>query len=204
MSMSNLARSNSPITTAIDADFLSWVMKPYFDETTYLQSAEISHDMAGTIVGSDFPGNLSGWGKFTIPQSCYIESTGHFNAVEFVMCFNQLGYLVLAHAFKEQLIPGLEHWSQGNFAARQLPDVLILSIKSEFRKMIDASDFRAAIHWKEAKFKLRHLFIKWQIEFSDDRGGLARGEVLTCIRNALPQPEAHEHQQPQSSSPNPA
>ena len=182
MLMNNLAHQNSSSSaTAIPPEFLAWVMTPYFDDTTYLKSAEVFYD----VEKSEFPVNLQGVGQFSIPSSCYIESTGHFNAVEFVMCFNQLGYVTLARALDRELIPGLRHWGQHRFNDSQLPDILIASISSDFRKAIDAKRFTGRVRWQEAEYKRRHMFMKWEIEFSDENGGLARGEALTCVRNAL-------------------
>ena len=39
---------------------------------------------------------ITGKGRFSIPESCYIDSTGHFNAVEFNICYNQLAYVLFA------------------------------------------------------------------------------------------------------------
>ena len=39
---------------------------------------------------------IVGKGRFSIPESCYIDDTGHFNAVEFNICYNQLAYVLFA------------------------------------------------------------------------------------------------------------
>ena len=53
--------------------------------------------MLAATKGKD-AGLISAKGRFSIPDSCYIDDTGHFNAVEFNICFNQLAYVPSASA----------------------------------------------------------------------------------------------------------
>ncbi|MGW6540873.1 FcoT family thioesterase [Streptomyces sp. NPDC055051] len=46
---------------------------------------------------------LTGSGMFTIPEPCYIDDTGHFNAVEFNICYNQLAYYTLAAMIRDRV-----------------------------------------------------------------------------------------------------
>jgi hypothetical protein len=44
-----------------------------------------------------------------IPESCYIDDTGHFNAVEFNICFNQLAYVLFGKCVDAGILQKLRH-----------------------------------------------------------------------------------------------
>ncbi|MEO1375818.1 MAG: FcoT family thioesterase, partial [Cyanobacteria bacterium J06635_10] len=48
---------------------------------------------------------------FSIPESCYIDDTGHFNSVEFNICYNQLFYIIIAYLIKNQLLEVMKDWN---------------------------------------------------------------------------------------------
>ena len=73
-------------TDIIGPEFLSRVLKPYREHCCYLKSANFQHHKTGGIQG------LTLHGQFSIDDSCYIDDTGHFNAVEYNICFNQIAY----------------------------------------------------------------------------------------------------------------
>ena len=77
----------------LEPRFVSKVLAPYFEHTTYLKEATM---IRRATHGSEKPRDLVAAGEFHIGQSCYIQSTGHFNAVEFNICFNQLAYVTYA------------------------------------------------------------------------------------------------------------
>src|SRR5262245_56508099 len=80
----------------IDDAFVADILRPYRAHARYLKSAEITHVHDKAVPqGRGKPSSLiTGMGRFSIPESCYIDHTGHFNAVEFNICFNQLAYVV--------------------------------------------------------------------------------------------------------------
>lgn len=66
-----------------DPSLLAQVLNPYKAHCKYLKSAQVTkegdpHD-GGRVIGRC---------EFSIPQSCYIDDTGHFNSVEFNICYN--------------------------------------------------------------------------------------------------------------------
>lgn len=178
MHSTSLAPTNEYVV-AVDDRFLARILEPYFEHCKYLRSVDIAFDPAEQ--NGILPARLTARGRFSIPQSSYIESTGHFNAAEFIMCFNQLGYVLLAHALQHGLVSGIGRWDLASFTERQLPDVLIVSASSEFRRMIDARDFTGEVTWTRASVKGKHLFGNFDVSFHDARGGRSRGETFCCM-----------------------
>jgi len=81
---------------AIANEFTAEILKPYRENATYLKAAEIVEVNDKTAIAGTDQKLIIGKGRFSIPESCYIDSTGHFNAVEFNICYNQLAYVLFA------------------------------------------------------------------------------------------------------------
>ena len=80
---------------ASDEDLLPRVLTPYKDHCRYLLTAEVSA----------LPGGLSRVrSTFAIAESCYIDDTGHLNAVEVNIAYNQMMYYLVAKSVKEGLL----------------------------------------------------------------------------------------------------
>ncbi|ACY18491.1 FcoT family thioesterase [Haliangium ochraceum] len=173
------ARRETVVT--VDERFLEHILTPYMTPCKYLKSVDISYDPSAS--NGVLPAKLRARGRFSIGESCYIEDTGHFNAVEFIMCFNQIGYVLLAHALQAGLVRGVPAWGREDFAERQLPDVLIVNAKSTFRRMIDARDFVGEAVWTRASARGDHLFGSFDVSFYDAAGGRSTGETFCCVRN---------------------
>ncbi|MDT0345373.1 FcoT family thioesterase [Streptomyces litchfieldiae] len=120
-----------------DAALLADVLRVYKPNCRYLRSA-------GMVVRGQ-PGEPGGGltvrGTFHVPESCYIDDTGHFNAVEFVICFNQIGYLMLAKSVKERALRALDGWTMDDYWARQLGDMFIVDMHSAYRRAIRGRSF---------------------------------------------------------------
>ena len=94
-------RGGHRLPIAISDTFVADILKPYRPRATYLRSAEITQFSEEALEDSASDVSLvTGAGRFSIPESCYIDDTGHFNAVEFNICYNQLAYVVFAKASK--------------------------------------------------------------------------------------------------------
>lgn len=74
-------------TVPIAEELLARVLEPYSCKgCRYLIDAQYSATEDSVLA----------YGNFTIGESAYIRSTGHFNAVELILCFNQLAYSAFA------------------------------------------------------------------------------------------------------------
>ncbi|AHI01057.1 FcoT family thioesterase [Kutzneria viridogrisea] len=151
---------------------LERVLLPYKQDCSYLRSAEITVES----------GLATGRGRFEIPQSCYIEDTGHFNSVEFNICYNQLVYYVMASAVRDRLMPAFTSWTLQDYWDRQLPNILITSLSSKFKRPIDPRSFSGEVGF--TRITQRSLLIaETACRFWDDNGGQASGEITLAILN---------------------
>lgn len=178
MSTSAAAIAATEYREVVEAPYINHVLRPYKDGCRYLQSAVITVDPA-----RDAP--IQAEGVFSIAGSSYIESTGHFNAAEFVMCINQLGYVVVSRAIETRGFGIAEQQFRGipadAFATKQLAGVLILKLESNFRRMIDPRRFTGRIAWHSVKATKRMILLQCSATFTDDAGGLADGTGLIGI-----------------------
>ncbi|WP_424399102.1 FcoT family thioesterase [Mycobacterium uberis] len=126
------------------------------------------------------------YGNFRIDESAYIRGTGHFNAVELVLCFNQLGYSTYAQGVVSNDISALRNWSITDYCRNQLSSILIKSTSSQFKKLINPQKFSARLHVHNLRIvdrTWRYLQLSNTIEFWDDNGGSATGEFEVAILN---------------------
>ncbi|MGB8407410.1 MAG: FcoT family thioesterase [Mycobacterium sp.] len=164
-------------TEPISEDLLVRVLEPYsYKGCRYLTDAEYR--------ATD--DSMFATGSFTIPESVYIRSTGHFNAVELVLCFNQLAYSAFAPAVLNGEIDGFRGWSIDDYLANQLSSMLIRETSSRYRRPIDARKFAARLVCQDIEIiqrKWRYLKVPCAIEFYDDDGGSATGEFELAVLN---------------------
>ncbi|GGM25249.1 FcoT family thioesterase [Micromonospora yangpuensis] len=126
-------------------------------------------------------------GRFAIPSSCYIDDTGHLNAVEVSICYNQMLYTTLAMAVRDGTEPALADWSMDDYWRRRLPDILVVRSAHDFRRPIDPRSFVGELTLE--RVTARRLWadrpplvsIDTTFRFADDRGGLATGSVRVAI-----------------------
>ncbi|MHA7651513.1 FcoT family thioesterase [Mycobacterium sp. ML4] len=164
-------------TAPIEENLLVKVLDPYsYKGCRYLIDA--SYKAA--------PDSVLAYGNFSISEPAYIRSTGHFNAAELILCFNQLAYTAFAPAILNEEIPVLRGWSISDYFDHQLPSMLIKNTASRFKRMIHAQKFSARLLCRDFEVierRLRYLSIKCAIEFWDEYGGAASGEVELAALN---------------------
>lgn len=129
------------------------VLRPYFDSTTYLKSADVYIESINT-------GKITGKGWFEIPSSCYIADTGHFNSVEFNISYNQIMYYVIAISVKHKIMQSFDEWTLETYFKKQLPDILIVNFKSKFRSPLNSKRFYGEIDFVEIKQTSSLIFVK--------------------------------------------
>lgn len=176
--MQNLEITNirqNLVRTSIDDSFVQRIMKPYRTSATYLQSAEFVQKPEEGLKG------LTMEGVFNIPESCYIDDTGHFNAVEYNICYNQLGYVFLAHCIKHGLIPDLGAYDEETFFEKQLSNILIVKIASSYRKPINPKKFYGTYGVRSTTYKSKCVFLDTYCNFYDDSDGKSQGDVMLGI-----------------------
>lgn len=158
-----------------DTTLLKKVLEPYFANCHYLKDAsvECQKSVSQTTVVAQ--------GVFSIPESCYTESTGHFNAVEFNICYNQLAYYLFAECFEHKLLPVFSSLTREQYYQHHRHDFYIVNFSSTFRKPINPHKFEASIEIIKAKIKGNNIFIQTKCNFHDKNNGTAEGKVLLAI-----------------------
>ena len=176
--------STSPrhLTSSIEVadDLVQSILAPYRKECRYLQKLWIDrYDEPGAPANAA-GGAIVGRGQFAIPESFYITGTGHFNAVEFNLCFNQIGYVYLAYCFDHQLIPrvGVD---LAFYRRQQLSGLLIASFASTYRSQMTAAGFWGEFSLDHTVEKERLWLLDTRIRYWDDGAGRSEGSVLLAL-----------------------
>jgi FcoT-like thioesterase domain len=182
-------------------EFLARILSPYQPtQTDYLKEARIVQQCELGESGEDESENdgaqtqtpiVTAVGYYSIPNSCYIQSTGHFNAVEYLICFNQLAYTTFGYLIAERVLAELpssrassacrselQKLTIDRFFSKQLSSMLILKTETRFTKVIDASDFRAELAVNSVFYRKGTLFTQTTCRFTDKQGGSSDGTVL--------------------------
>jgi hypothetical protein len=172
---------NMPIT--ISPSFIGEILRPYRPISRYLKEAVITHFRDKASEGpAATSGLITAEGKFAIEESCYIDDTGHFNAVEFNLCFNQLAYYVIAASVKHRLIDAFANWDIDEYRRRQLPDILIAKMSAQFARPVHGAAFDGWLDiTKVSKSSKGHIFLTMEVAFTDKHDGFAEGEVTLAI-----------------------
>ncbi|AWV48391.1 hypothetical protein JK2ML_1993 [Mycobacterium leprae Kyoto-2] len=174
-SLQNAAESTNTFPMA--EDLLGSILEPYsYKGCRYLIDAQYRAS----------PDSVFAYGNFGIEESAYIRGTGHFNAVELMLCFNQLGYSAYAQSVVNKDISALRGWSIADYCRNQLSGILIKNTSSRFKKLINPQKFSARLHVYDLRIverTWRYLQLSNTIEFWDDNGGSAIGEFEVAILN---------------------
>lgn len=171
---------------SISSEFLSQVLKPYKPHTTYLKSASILSVQPATTTN----GSITATANFQIPESCYIDDTGHFNSVEFNICLNQILYTAVGHSVEQKLFAQVApewnavlNYNYQHFLTYQLIHMLILKIEATFKKQIpSAALFQAELHLHRFFQRSGILFMQANINFSHAGEVKAKGSTLTSFQ----------------------
>jgi hypothetical protein len=155
---------------------LSRVLAPYRDSCRYLRSADLIEHADGVAARGDFG----------IAESCYIDDTGHFNAVEFNICYNQLSYYLAAKCVRDGLLSAFATWSMDDYWERQLSSMLILRFSSRFRRAINPRSFEGEVVFQEPMISKPRgrpavMYMGTTCAFRDGDGGAAEGEITVAF-----------------------
>jgi hypothetical protein len=162
-----------------DEELLAQVLRPYKANCKYLKSASVS-------AGAD---RVTARCEFAIPESCYIDDTGHLNAVEVNISYNQMMYYTVAKAVKEGLLEDFRSWTLDDYWRHQLPDILIARFAGSFRRPINARSFSGEIEFQSVERRSPGggsplIVADTSYRYWDSAGGRCDGEVKLAIVNA--------------------
>jgi hypothetical protein len=181
---------------AISDAFVAEILKPYREHARYLKSAELTQFSEDAQRTGDANASLvTGVGTFSIPESCYIDDTGHFNAVEFNICYNQLAYVVFGKCVEAGLMHQLWQGSvdmdsfsrkiptYSDFKRHQLPAMLIVRVDGvRFFKPMKSDEFRAELRVERMTLLGQAGFFFTSITFFDCEGVKAKGNVVLAFQ----------------------
>ncbi|MEA5549548.1 FcoT family thioesterase [Anabaena cylindrica UHCC 0172] len=162
----------------VSQDLLNVFLEPYKEDCKYLKKAQFQYLDSGC---SDHKCSWLIKADFSIGESCYIADTGHFNSVEFNICYNQLFYVMIAYLLENQLLEVMKHWDLDIYKRRQLSDFLIVKFSSTFKKPINSSNFQGTLSINKCSSRSNLIILKTSCAFSDDNSGYSEGEVTIAI-----------------------
>jgi hypothetical protein len=172
-----------------EPSLLARVLRPYKPHCRYLRSATVRFKE-----GKSSDRHPSCVGEFEIPESCYIDSTGHFNSVEFNICYNQLAYYAIARLIADGSTQLFRNWTLDDFWTRQLPNILIIDFRSTFRRPMRGQVFAGELEIMNAAEHNRGegvqplIFLDTVCRYWDVGGGYCHGEVKLAITNPPERP----------------
>ncbi len=153
------------------------VLRPYRDHCRYLLSATVRPG-ADTVTAAC---------EFSVGESYYIDSTGHFNAVEFNICYNQAAYYLIAQTVHYGLMSAFAGWQLADFWAAQLSGVFIVEFSATFQQRIDPVAFAGELtfgkawHHPASAANPAMVAIETTCRFWDDAGGRCLGRALLAV-----------------------
>ncbi|MEU3830174.1 hypothetical protein GT045_22540 [Streptomyces sp. SID486] len=161
---------------ATDTELLARVLLPYKEHCRYLKSADVA---AG-------PEHASARCGFAIPESCYIDDTGHLNSVEANIAYNQMMYYLVAKSVQEGLLAAFRDWTLEDFWRRQLPDILITRFAGTYRRPVDPRSFSGemvirSVSRREPGGGRPFLHADTSYRYWDADGGRCDGEVTLAF-----------------------
>ncbi len=160
--------------TMLEAELVERVLAPYKPNCRYVREAWVRESADPTRL-------VEIEAKLAIPESCYIDDTGHFNSVEFNLCYNQLVYLLMAQCVVGDLLAPFARMDLAEYLRRQLPDVLIHDFQSKFKKPIHMRDFLGRVWITNFSERRRFLLLHTGVEYEDSSGGASSGSVSLAI-----------------------
>ena len=172
------------ITLSFDSALLERLLAPYKSHCRYIRDLTLQYPSNRR---PPHPDDRASWitieGRCGISGSCYINDTGHLNAVEFNISYNQLLYAGLTASVQHSLIAELQHWSLEDWWSRQLPDVLIIDYHARFRRPMCPRAFHGRFEIRQVVPKRhKHLvLLHTACQMGDDNGGSSDADVVIAL-----------------------
>ncbi|MEG4118241.1 FcoT family thioesterase [Microcoleus sp. N9_B4] len=171
----------------VSQDLLDAFLEPYKENCKYLKKAQFQYPEPSDLPDRSRSKNQGLWfikADFSIPESCYIADTGHFNSVEFNICYNQLFYILIAYLVANKLLEVMKDWDLEIYKRRQLSDFLIVKFSSNFRKPVNSKNFQGTLSINKFSARSGLIMLKTSCAFYDHNGGWSEGDVTIAILNA--------------------
>jgi hypothetical protein len=177
----NVPRRIPATSVEVPRDLVQSILLPYRAACRYLRNMWIDFYGDSDATTGAVGGGVVGRGLFSIPESFYIDDTGHFNAVEFNLCYNQIGYVYLAYCADHKLIPTMSNVDLAYYRRQQLGGLLITRFSSSFHSRMNASKFWGEISLPRTDERKRLWLLDTHIRYWDDGDGHSDGDVLLAF-----------------------
>lgn len=174
----------------VSQDLLDVFLEPYKENCKYLKKAQFQEPEQSHLIKKSNSNNQGLWfiqADLSISESCYIADTGHFNSVEFNICYNQLFYILIAYLVKNNLLEVMKDWDLETYKRRQLSDFLIVNFSSTFKKPINSRNFQGTLSINKYSARSNLIMLKTSCAFYDNNGGWSEGDVTIAILNKKPE-----------------
>lgn len=173
----------------------------YREECRYLREAWIIHPKEyepDSLISNTDPQNyFAAEGLFSIPGSFYMNPKldsdpdanrfTHFNAVDAVICYNQLGFIQTIEGGMRELLPfdklGIDIKSLRT--VKTTINIMIAKINTIFVRPTDPTDFTGRITINRMYINKGLPFAETEFSFQDNKGGLAVGSarIVTFVNH---------------------
>lgn len=123
----------------VSEDIIKKALGMYITKNTrYLQEAKIdkNNDAINLIA------------KFSITDCCYAPDSGHFNAVDAIICLNQMVYVALLGGIDKKILPFYAGFTPDDFSQHWQKVYISVFERIKFKKQIDGSSFFGKITMK--------------------------------------------------------
>lgn len=161
----------------------------YLPTVRYLRSARVTHAEKGSGFDSEMGSSLAlAQGEFASRAPWYIRDTGHFNAIEFNLCYNQLAFVLVRQSVESELDATLSEFiPKQDFLARMLPALVILRYSVTFERAMQAACFSGLLSLSKVVKKMGRLFLHTRFWVGPGDGTwCARGEVALAVLRGMP------------------
>jgi len=148
------------MSVSVSEDIINKALITYIAKNTrYMTKAQIDKKENTIVLKANF----------SIEESCYLYPySGHFNAVEALMCFNQMLYVALLGGIKKKMFSFYDHITPDEFNLHR-QQVYILEIeKNKFKKQIDNNHFQGFLELKPLHKIKERIYVNCHFGFGND------------------------------------
>lgn len=169
---------------AVSQEYLDQILDCYLPHVRYLKAAHVEFGERGEPFESELGGCVAvARGEFRSVPAWYIRDTGHFNSIEFNICYNQLAFVLVGQCIERGVVSALSaQLPKQEFRERMLPDLVISRYSVNFERPMQALDFCASFGIMKVISKMGRLFLQTRcwVGPAQDRW-CARGEVMLAV-----------------------
>lgn len=177
-----VSQPNRLIST-LSNELLERVLRPYLPAGRLIQSARLERPRHARLPQTNDPDSwLRLDSQCAVAAPCYIEATGHFNAIELNLTYNQMLYLCLAEALRLDLFPK-PAWSFEHFFKAQLPNVLIVDYQARFRRQMMSARYQSWLMIESIQVRPQRslVLLKTRCAASNDCNDANEAQVIIAL-----------------------